>query len=93
MMGALDLRIALYEIDDGRFKDILHVLKFNDSCSKCDFFNLSIKDERWRYRCNCMPSCIAATLHPNAVSYLNWKLGWIDNEEHLLNMGISASGI
>jgi len=86
VMCALDLRIALCEIDNGRFEDIIHTLKLSDECAMCDFFNLSIKDLRQGYRCRCSPSCIAATLHPEIVSYLNWKLGWIEESEHIVNL-------
>lgn len=87
-MNTLDLRLALCDIDHGRFEDVIQVLKFSDSCSSCDFFNLAIKDITQGYRCKTMPTCIAATLHPNLISYLNWKLGWIDEGEHLVNIGI-----
>jgi len=90
VMCWLDLRIALCECDNNRFDDIIHALEIGDKCSSCDFFNLAIKDKKQQYRCRCMPSCIAATLHPNAVSYLNLKLGWIDEKEHLSNIGINT---
>lgn len=81
-----ELRMALCEIDNGRFDDIIHVLKFTDSCSSCGYFNLAAKD---RYRCRCAPLCIAATLHPDLISYINWKRGWIDENEYLANMAIN----
>ena len=81
-MCGLDLRIALCEIDGGRFKDIIHTFIISDECAKCDYFNLSINDPNQRYRCRCSPSCIAATLHPDLVSYLNWKLGWVNYERY-----------
>jgi len=90
VMCGLDLSIALCECDNNRFDDIIHVLNIGDKCSVCDFFNLAIKDEQQQYRCHCIPNCIAATLHPNVVSYLNFKLGWIDEKEHLSNLGINT---
>ena len=80
---AQDLRIKLCEIDNGRFEDIIHAVKLTDVCQDCDSFNMSVKDQRKAYRCHCMPSCIAATLNTRLVSYLNWKLGWISQEDHM----------
>lgn len=87
-MKTVDLHAALCEIDNGRFKKIIHALKPGDSCSSCHSFNLSVKDIWKQYRCRCMPSCVAATLHPDLISYLNWKMGWIRESEHLFNIGV-----
>ena len=84
--AGLDLRINLCEIDNGRFADIIHALKINDACDKCDYFNPTIQDHNKRFRCHCLGSCIAATLHPNLQSYLWWKLGWIEESSHTENM-------
>jgi hypothetical protein len=91
-MNALDLKIALCDIDNGRFEDIIHVLRFVDSCSKCSHFNLSINDQFEGYRCKCAPKCIAATLSNKLLSYLNWKIGWIDEKQHLINIKNPKSG-
>lgn len=79
------LHIDLCEIDYPRFVKIIEALQIDDTCIKCDFFNLSIKDQRQQYRCKCSPSCIADTLHPRLISYFNWKLGLITQEEHFEN--------
>ncbi len=88
-MDKRDLVCALCEVDNGRFEDIIHVIKFTDSCAECDHFNLSINDWRRGYRCKCMPLCAAATLSKELISYLNWKLNWIDERQHLANLGIT----
>ncbi len=87
---ANNLKKSLYAIDNGRFKDIINVLDVSDECATCDFFNLTIKNERHQHRCKCMSSCIAATLHPDVISYLNWKLEWISANKHLINVGIKT---
>ena len=90
-MCALDLCTALHKVDSGRFSAIIHVLKINDECAECDFFNLAIKDKRKQFRCRCWPSCISATLNDDLISYLNWKLGWITKKEHFDNIGINIT--
>ena len=90
VMSGLDLRIALRECDNNRFHDIIQALSIRDACSVCGYFNLAITDELQRYRCRCMPNCIAATLHPDLVSYLNLRLGWIDEKEHWSNIGMTT---
>lgn len=77
MTDVINLRILLCEIDDRRFEDIVHVLGITDKCGMCDFFNLSIKDKTKQYRCRSAPKCIAATLHPDVIVYLNTKMGWV----------------
>ncbi len=85
-MRGLDLKLALSGIDNGRFEDVIHTFSITDACAKCDFFNLAIKDGRQAYRCRCSPSCIAATLHPDIVSYLKW----IGEDEHRSNLRLGA---
>lgn len=82
------LKQSLREIDDGRFKDIVNAMNVHEICGDCDHFNLSLKDQGKGYRCKCMPSCIADTLSDKLISYMNWKLGWIDEKDHLKNIGI-----
>jgi len=85
----LILRIALCEIDKGRFEDIIHALRIKDVCAICSYFNRSLTPSpENQYRCHCLGTCIDATLHPQAVSYLNWKLGWIDEATHRKNCGL-----
>lgn len=78
----------LLEIDAGRFIGIINTLDVQDICAECDHFNPTIKDTRKGYRCKCMPSCIAVTLHPFLQSYLWHKLNWIDQDEHYRNIGL-----
>lgn len=80
-----DFKIALLEIDNGRFEDMIHALNVVKECEQCGFFNPA-KSEI--YRCYCIGSCIAATLHPNLQSYLRWKLGWQDEAAHLATIGL-----
>lgn len=84
-----DLQTALIDIEDGRFKNIINALEIKEVCGECDHFNLSIQDPREGYRCKCTPSCIAATLNTSVISYLNYKLGWIDELAHFENLGIN----
>lgn len=77
-MNATNLRIALCDIDSGRWDDIIHALRIVDECAQCDHFNLSISDPRQGYRCKCAPYCIAATLNPALIKYFNINLGWIN---------------
>ena len=81
IMSGADLKQSLCEIDNGRFLKVINTFSISDACSKCDYFNLTIQNKRQAYRCRCSPSCIAATLHPEIVSYLNWKLGWIKDTD------------
>jgi hypothetical protein len=83
-----DLKLLLCDIDNGRFKNLVQVLKISNVCSKCGSFNLSVQDPQQRYLCCVMGPCIAATLHPHLVSYLNWQLGWIDDKTHTSNLGL-----
>jgi hypothetical protein len=82
-----DFGAALLAIDDGRFSAIFKAMKVVPECLACDFFNLSLKDPEKRYMCCCAPTCIAATLSPRIISYINWKLGWITEKEHDKNIG------
>ncbi len=87
-MSVPDFKIALCEVDRGRFEDVIHALHIDEACGKCDYFNKSVNDPRMQYRCYVSGLCIAATLHPHVVSYLNWKLGWITQEQHYVNCRI-----
>jgi len=78
-----DLVLKLREIDAGRFGKLLRALEVTEECGRCDHFNLSVNDPDKGYRCYCESSCIAATLSPRLISYLNWKLGWITQGKHL----------
>lgn len=84
-----DLRIALCELEHGRFKDIVHALKVNDFCGQCDFFNLSINDPGRQYRCHVTGCCPAATLHSTVVARMNYVLGWIDEGRYMKLCGVS----
>jgi len=77
-----ELKEIMKSIDNGRFKALLDHFTLDDNCFKCNFFNLSIKDVGFGFRCYSCPSCPAATLHPRVISYLNWKSGLITAEEH-----------
>lgn len=80
------LKESLCDIEGGRFKNIINAMNVEEVCGKCDHFNLSINDPSEGYRCKCMPSCIADTLSSKLISYLNWKLGWIDEKDHMKNI-------
>jgi len=80
---------TLCKIDKGRFKDLITAINVSETCQKCNSFNLAIKDKWKSYKCCCAGSCPAATLHPHLVSYLNWKLGWISENEHMHALGLS----
>ncbi len=77
------LKIAIIDIDKGRFKKVINTFNLGNVCAKCDYFNYSINDKRKRYRCYCIPSCLSATLNPRVISYINCKLGWITKEDHI----------
>jgi hypothetical protein len=81
------LKLDLCAIDNGRFEDVIHTLDVKPICGECDYFNSTIQDPDKRYRCHTTPACIAATLHPRLQSYLQMKLGWIDQRQHLENLG------
>ena len=84
------LFIDLCEIDPGRFDDVIHALDgICKHCKKCAYFNLSLPNIGLNlYRCRVAGSCPAATLHPELVSYFNWKLGWISEKDHLNKLGL-----
>jgi hypothetical protein len=67
----------LCEIDDGRFEQIVHALRIGEECGQCGYFNLSIKDQRMRFRCHVAGACIAATLNTAVINYINKEFGWI----------------
>jgi hypothetical protein len=72
------LRLKLCEIDNGRYEDIIHVLDIKEFCAECYYFNKSILDPLAAFRCRIAPKCIAATLHPALIMYLNIRLGWVN---------------
>lgn len=84
------LRIDLCEIDPGRFDNIIHALDgLCGTCKKCAYFNKSLPNDGSNlYRCRVIGSCPAATLHPDVVSYFNWKLGWIPEKQYLQSIGL-----
>lgn len=88
MIETKNFKIRLLEIEDGRFSGIINALNVHDYCAECAYFNPTINDTSKGYRCKCVPSCIAATLHPDLQSYLWHKLGWIDQDTHHRNIGL-----
>lgn len=86
---AEDLKLELCEIDGGRFEDVVHALSVKPICAECNFFNPTINDPMKGYRCHVGGSCIAATLHPHVQSYMWKKIGWIDEAQHLKNIGMA----
>jgi len=73
----LDLRIALCEIDNGRFEDIVHALKITDACTKCAYWDKTLSMDH-AYRCHVSGTCIDATLNPRLINYMQRKIGMID---------------
>lgn len=68
------LKEKLIEVDNGRFKKLILSLNVTSSCEKCFHFVPTIKDQSKAYRCKCVPTCIAATIHPDLQEYLWSKL-------------------
>ena len=72
-----DVSIFLCDLDNGRFKKVIHTLvDIRGGCVNCSHFNLSLSFEHGG-RCRIAGKCIAATLHPDVIRYFNIKLGWI----------------
>lgn len=84
-----DLTELLYSIDNGRFERLRDVLKIDNVCWGCSYFNQTLEKTPYNtYRCNCAPSCIAATLNPALISYLLWRTGIKTEEQHNSFLGI-----
>jgi hypothetical protein len=65
--------IEVATIDNGRFAHLVDALPLlGDNCKKCNHFNPHINDPGKGFRCRCMGSCPAATLHPELQAYI-WR--------------------
>jgi hypothetical protein len=68
-------KTRLMRIEGGRFAKLIDILAVVDACEGCDYFNPAVQDASKQYRCHCLGTCPAATLHPDVQAYLWRKLG------------------
>lgn len=67
-----NLKASLCAIENGRFKEIVEALAVDDICGQCGYF---VPGKTAFYRCNCLGTCIAATLSPKAQAYMLKSIG------------------
>lgn len=58
---------AFYDIDGGRFKNLLESVRFKSVCVDCSYFD---KSKKHSYRCAVPGQCIGVTISDEVKNYL-----------------------
>ncbi len=68
--STIDYKLAVCEIDNGRFQNVIHAFKMNDSCHKCGY----LRPNGEMYRCAVIGGCPGVTLSQRTKDYIERKI-------------------